>query len=400
MTVPASVVLERQTDHYSPPFGLVQAHPGGARDGLQHTPPQVIHLVGRITEVVFGFLGPATNALAAAGASQTLIVVDDPALRHHLGRIESSVRRILVRADAGLLSRVAAARSELRQCLREMPNAVVHLHGIVPSMLGAYATRVQHQAAGPLYFSPHGSKSLGSLRPLGAALMWAMRPLSGPRSQRAIVSLGSDASRLRRLTREPIELIESPIAPAFFEVARRPALQPLVLTDGRGRGQRHAGLIAQLAIVLGEEVPVPGFAWVGPASAEVRAPLAAAGVQVREPADEAARAGSLAEGWIFVGQTQAPGFPQALAEAMAVGLPCVARDTPAHRDLIIDGETGYLCDSDPQVFERVVRLLEAPELRSAFGKAARREARRRFDPGHFRDSLLAAYGVDTGAGDL
>ncbi|MDG4551373.1 MAG: glycosyltransferase family 4 protein [Candidatus Contendobacter sp.] len=64
------------------------------------------------------------------------------------------------------------------------------------------------------------------------------------------------------------------------------------------------------------------------------------------------------------------GRPQVLLEAMAAGLPVVASNLPAHRDLIQSSETGVLVDSRLE-FEAALRDLESPAANQSLGLAAR-----------------------------
>jgi glycosyltransferase involved in cell wall biosynthesis len=69
------------------------------------------------------------------------------------------------------------------------------------------------------------------------------------------------------------------------------------------------------------------------------------------------------------------------AEAMACGLPLVATDVGAVREVIMDGVTGFIVPPcDGSVLARyALRLLEDANLRSEIGAAARRHAVERFD---------------------
>ena len=73
--------------------------------------------------------------------------------------------------------------------------------------------------------------------------------------------------------------------------------------------------------------------------------------------------------------------PMALIEAMAVGVPIVATDCGAVRDIVEDGEQGYLVPvGDVDRFADRLRLLAGdPDLRARLGKAGRARAEREFD---------------------
>lgn len=75
---------------------------------------------------------------------------------------------------------------------------------------------------------------------------------------------------------------------------------------------------------------------------------------------------------IFCMPSYTEGFPLALTEAMAAGLPAVGlKICNAVNQLIEDGETGYLVDCTPEsLAEGLKKLIENPNLRKAMGKNA------------------------------
>lgn len=64
------------------------------------------------------------------------------------------------------------------------------------------------------------------------------------------------------------------------------------------------------------------------------------------------------------------GRPQVMLEAMAAGLPVIASNLSAHRDIIHHGQTGWLVDS-PDDLREALATLELPDRNRAIGKAAR-----------------------------
>ncbi len=80
-----------------------------------------------------------------------------------------------------------------------------------------------------------------------------------------------------------------------------------------------------------------------------------------------------AQGIITLSQ-HSEGRPQVLLEAMAAGLPIIASDIPAHRNLIQQGETGWLCRG-PQQLESAFDALEDPNCNRKIGREAQRYVR-------------------------
>lgn len=72
------------------------------------------------------------------------------------------------------------------------------------------------------------------------------------------------------------------------------------------------------------------------------------------------------------------GAPLTVLESMAAGLPIVATDVGALRDMVADGEEGFIVPSGDQatLAARLGELVDDPALRSSMGKAARARAER------------------------
>jgi glycosyltransferase involved in cell wall biosynthesis len=65
-------------------------------------------------------------------------------------------------------------------------------------------------------------------------------------------------------------------------------------------------------------------------------------------------------------------------EFMACGVPVVASAVGVNRDIIEDGENGFLASTNDEWVEKLGRLLEDPDLRRRFGKAGRRTIEERY----------------------
>jgi glycosyltransferase involved in cell wall biosynthesis len=76
------------------------------------------------------------------------------------------------------------------------------------------------------------------------------------------------------------------------------------------------------------------------------------------------------------------GVPRSLIEAAAMGRPIITTDTPGCREVVIPGESGFLCEprSSRSLVERMLQMIDRSESeRQEMGKLAREKAEQQFD---------------------
>lgn len=97
---------------------------------------------------------------------------------------------------------------------------------------------------------------------------------------------------------------------------------------------------------------------------------------------------------VFVLASHREGVPRSAMEAAAVGLPVVATDIRGCRQVVDDGETGFLVPKGDagSLAATIAKLVEDPELRRSMGAAGRRKAVAEFDEQLVLDRLWLAYG--------
>lgn len=94
---------------------------------------------------------------------------------------------------------------------------------------------------------------------------------------------------------------------------------------------------------------------------------------------------------IFVMTSLWEGMPLSLIEAQVAGLPAVVPNVEGCRDVVINGVTGYVCNSPSEMKERVTFLISNIEHRLIMGKAARDHSIKRFSPERMNAEIMAAY---------
>lgn len=97
----------------------------------------------------------------------------------------------------------------------------------------------------------------------------------------------------------------------------------------------------------------------------------------------------LSEASIFVLPSRMEGFPNALCEAMAAGLPCICYDSFPASELITNGVDGIILkDGDIEALNNnIQRLIDSPEERAMLGKKAS-EVRERLHVNKIGDQFL------------
>ena len=101
----------------------------------------------------------------------------------------------------------------------------------------------------------------------------------------------------------------------------------------------------------------------------------------------------LANANIYVLASNWEGLPISLLEAMRAGLPIVASDVGGVREVIVDGETGFLVDRGDVVMlcDKLQQLVSDPELRNKMGKAGHKRYLEHFTVERMLDQTLQVY---------
>jgi len=187
----------------------------------------------------------------------------------------------------------------------------------------------------------------------------------------------------------PQKLFCIPNGLELHRFVNRPAWVPEILS-GPGRGGRWVvGTVGSLTPVKAPEVLVRVAAQVlarcpearfvhigeGPLKDKVKALSRELGIQdsllFLERRQDIPRL--LAAMDVFVLTSRSEGMPNAVMEAMATGLPCVVTDAGGCRELVRDGETGFVVPvgDEEGLAERILRLLRDEAMRRRMGLKGR-----------------------------
>jgi glycosyltransferase involved in cell wall biosynthesis len=184
-----------------------------------------------------------------------------------------------------------------------------------------------------------------------------------------------------------LEVIPNPVSNEFIGVSRsrQPSGECRLLAVGRLDDQKQFDLLVEMFATVSGEFPNWTLRVVGegPGRGRLQSLVDRYGLakQVKFPGQTPDIAGEYEQADVFVLTSQYEGFPNAMLEAMATGLPCIAFDCPSGpREISDNGRVAVLVKpGDRRGFEDALRrLMSNPGLRTSLGCDARQSVNARF----------------------
>lgn len=303
--------------------------------------------------------------------------------------------------------RELAALREVVSVFRAARPHVVHQVAIKPVLYGSVAARltgvpvVVNAVAGLGYVFSSTDLKARALRPLVRA---AFHLLLDRRNARLILQNRDDVEHFveeRIVHRDRVTLIRgSGVDPARFTVGPEPPGPPLVVLPARMLRDKGVEEFVAAARALRGEGVAARFALVGSPDPENLA-------CIPETQLQAWQAEGVVEYWgwrtdmaavfqqahVVCLPSYREGLPKALIEAAACGRPIVTTDVPGCREVVSDGDNGFLVPArDTDVLTRVLRRLALePHLRAAMGRRGRERAEREFSMDRVVGETLDLY---------
>lgn len=181
---------------------------------------------------------------------------------------------------------------------------------------------------------------------------------------------------------------------------------PLIISVGHVRPIKGIDVLVEAAALVVCELPEAVFLVLGRNSnfdhfRKLEERISQLGIQknIKFPGETNYVLPALRAADIFLLPSRSEGFSNALIEAMACGLPCVATRVGGNAEAVEEGRSGFLVESEDAkaMAERILRLLRDPTRAKEMGAAGRRIVEEKFTAevmiqkliGHY-DRILAA----------
>lgn len=314
----------------------------------------------------------------------------EPAHIRGLAGPDVDVTRLV--ADPRLSSPALLAR--LGGVIRRLRPDVIHVHssraGMIGRAVGLLAGRRDH-----VVYSPHGFSFERAVS--GSAMRGAYLRLerAGARMAPAL-ALCSDSEQ--RLARTAIPRARTAVLANAVDVERLRAIaggrredqdRPLEIVHvGRITEQKLVGAFGSIAERWSQVSDVPArFRWIGDGDRALLPPLVeATGWLERE---EMLR--TLAGADIMLFTTAGEAMPMTLLEAQAMAIPVVASRVTGVVDVVDDGRTGILGDTEDDLLASLADLARDPARRRTLGAAATARMAEKYDMSSLAERSFTAY---------
>ena len=253
-------------------------------------------------------------------------------------------------------------------------------------------------------------RDMGILRrPIHKLLYWLFAPLYD-QVQTVSNEVGAFAIRADRLDPSRVITVYNGIDPSRFGPAAAPVVtreslgagsaSHVILSVGNIRRVKGCDTLIEAAAIVCRQLPSACFVIAGDANEPeyyraLRARRDALGLQrnIVFLGQRTDIPSLLAACDVFCLPSRSEGLSNALLEAMASRLPVVATRVGGNPEVVREGESGYLVDSEdaPAMAARLLDLLNQPEQAARMGEAGRAIVEARFTVQAMVDRMVAAY---------
>lgn len=287
------------------------------------------------------------------------------------------------------------ALREIAKLLKKSQADVVHLHSSKAGVLGRLAARLVSSDAA-LFYSPHGFSFLKQdVSHLKRVIFFSIEAVAGLFGGKIIASCVTEGELASKVVgRRRVIVVENCTdVPAFAWPKPSHTTSAQVMSAGRLCYQKAPWRFWKLSSALIDENAQ--FYWVG--DGELRKQLENDStyekIQISGWVDRDQLWREMYAADILVMTSLWEGMPLVLLDAQALGLPAVVTDVVGCRDVVQNGVTGFICQTDEELIEKTQLLIRDSNLRNRMSEAARVMATERFSIQRMHNEILAAYAI-------
>lgn len=353
---------------------------------------KVLHIVEALTGGIYSYFRDLSAVLDKEDTLETTIIYSEKRHGVNPGKIRSTISPkitlIVVPMDRELSPRSDfRAYRELKAILCEIEPDVLHLHSSKAGILGR-AAHLFSRSKSKLFYTPHGYSFLRKdVSSTTLKMYYAIEKTAQVVVGGTTIACGDTEYEFAKKI-GPAKLIRNGVnieRLRVLETSGQSQKKPLVGVLGRITPQKNPYLFNKIALAN----PHIQFLWIG--DGELKQELNAPNIEVTGWfVSRSAGLKKLAGIDIYLQTSAWEGLPIALLEAMALEKPIIATNIVGNKDVVVNGQTGFLCDDLPGFNEALNQLLDHDQ-RITMGKNSLERCKTYFDSEKNYRALISTY---------
>lgn len=281
---------------------------------------------------------------------------------------------------------------EIRRIIKQTEPDIVHLHSSKAGFIGRLTVFLMKKKP-KVFYSPRGFSFLQSnINPLKRCLYLALERVGALFGGTIIASSYSEAKEARKLKAANIVVIENAVETSIIPVKHIRSTKNAHLkigTLGRVCPQKNPVLFRTVIEQFNHRDNLQ-FVWIGGGRDEnLLSGLKNLKLTGWLPRNEALT--QLAELDIYIQTSLWEGMPISVIEAMVSGIPVIVSDAVGNRDVVVDGQTGFIAHNPEEMTCLIDLLARDSELRLSMGQRARQVALHRFSLARLKAEMDRLY---------
>ena len=314
---------------------------------------RILHVVEAFTGGIFYFIRDLTNRQVEEYEVYILHGVRPESPTDMKALLDDRVHLIRLESFNGVFGSVLSKNTykDVRKYYDELKPDIVHLHSSAAGFIGRWALPCRNTK---IFYTPHGYSFMKRDIPLLERMgFWSLEWLCARRNAKTIACGEGEYKEAKKLTGNAtfvnnginIDALKSYVRP--FESKKN----YIVCTVGRIMTQKNPKLFNEIALKL----PNQKFVLIG--DGELRPCITARNVEITGWLDRCIVLHKEKECDIFILTSLWEGLPIALLEAMFMRKVCIVSNVSGNRDVIRNGENGFVC-KDADDYVDVIRKIE------------------------------------------
>lgn len=251
--------------------------------------------------------------------------------RIHLIEVKNFARAINATKDI-------AAFFEIRKIAKEIKPDIIHLHSSKAGALGRFAFSGKRV---PLFYTPHGySFLMENYKPMKRRVFKLIESVCAKRNCTTISCSVGEHQESLKLTKRATYVnngINMAELQEIIDKTEKVEHSFTVYTLGRICYQKNPTLFNEIA----ESLPDVKFVWIG--DGELRDQLTSENIEITGWADRSTAIRYAVNADVFLLPSRWEGLPISLLESMYMKKACVVSNVIGNRDVIHNGENGFVC---------------------------------------------------------